>query len=125
MGHWCNTTLSGYPHLMYTERVGVVFGPSVNVMALSKQIRHIAISLALAGLLIFSSTLGSVWHTHSDGSERACPVCHYSHQAADKPLDGHRLPVLAPVGRNTDAVLPAFEPAPDIHRVPARAPPSA
>jgi|HubBroStandDraft_6_1064221.scaffolds.fasta_scaffold119623_3 hypothetical protein len=94
-------------------------------MASKSQIRHVVVSLALAGLLIFSSTLGSVWHSHSDGSERACPVCHYSHQAADKPLDGHRLPVLAPVGRNTDAVQPAFVAAPDIHRVPARAPPSA
>ena len=94
-------------------------------MASKSQIRNVVASLALAALLIFSSTLGSVWHSHSDGSERACPVCHYSHQAADKPLDGHRLPVLAPVGRNIDAVLPAFEPSPDFHRVPARAPPSA
>lgn len=94
-------------------------------MASKSQIRRVVVSLALAGLLIFSGTLGSVWHAHNDGSKRACPVCHYSHQAAYKPLDGHRLPVLEPVGRNTDAVLPAFEPSPDIHRVPARAPPSA
>jgi len=82
-------------------------------------------ALALAGLLIISGTLGSVWHTHSSGDERACPVCHYSHQAVDKPLAGHGLPVLAPVGRNTDAVLPAFEPAPDFRRIPVRAPPTA
>jgi hypothetical protein len=90
-----------------------------------KHIRHVVLALALAGLLIVTGTLGSVWHTHSSGDERACPVCHYSHQAADKPLAGHRLPVLAPVGRNTDAALPAFEPAPDLCIVPARAPPAA
>jgi hypothetical protein len=93
-------------------------------MVSERKIRLVIVSLALVSLLIFGSTLGIVCHTHSNGSERACPVCHYSHQAADKPLDGHRLPVLAAVGRNFDAVLPAFQSSPDIHRVPARAPPS-
>jgi hypothetical protein len=86
---------------------------------------RVLMALALAGLLILSGTLGSVWHSHSSGSERACPVCHYSHETADKPHVGNRVPVLAPVGRNLDAIVPSFEPAPEQRKVPARAPPSA
>ncbi len=94
-------------------------------MATNKYLRNAAIALALTCLLIITGTLGTAWHSHASGSDRACPVCHYSHQTADKPLSGHRLPVLATVGRSSDAALPALEPIPEFRRIPARAPPTA
>jgi hypothetical protein len=77
------------------------------------------------GLLVFATTLSNVWHHHDSNSENACPICHLNHQPIERPLAGHRLPVLVPVSAHADAFRPSIAPTSDFRRVPARAPPSA
>jgi hypothetical protein len=105
-------------------RASFVIG-SESVKSLSKYTRYLVVPLALVGLLVITTTLGNVWHHHDSNSESACPICHFNHQPIEKPLAGHRLPVLVPISSNAEVLQPSLEPAPDSPLIPARAPPSA
>ncbi|HEY4742707.1 MAG TPA: hypothetical protein VIH76_19080 [Candidatus Acidoferrales bacterium] len=96
-----------------------------NVKFSSKYTRYLIVPLALAALLVITTTLGNVWHHHDSNSETTCPICHFNHQPIEKPLAGNRLPVLMPISSNPDVSHPSLELAPDPHCIPARAPPSA
>jgi hypothetical protein len=87
--------------------------------------RYFALPLALTALLIVTTTFGAAWHSHDSNSDQNCPICHFNHQPLEKPLAGIRLPVLAPVGTSATIAQPTNPVEPSIHRVPARAPPSA
>lgn len=86
--------------------------------------RYLVVPLALAGLLVLTTTFGAAWHHHDANSEHACPICHFNHQPIEEPLATYRLPVLAPVGTKAIVLRPAAKIEPDLRRVPARAPPA-
>jgi hypothetical protein len=94
-------------------------------MKLKSHLRYLVVPVALAALLIVTTTFGAAWHHHASNSEQNCPICHFNHQPLEKPLAGIRLPVLAPVGVSATIARPTNPLEPSIHRVPARAPPSA
>ena len=81
--------------------------------------------VALLALLLLSMTLGSVWHHHANSSEANCPICHLSHQPADRPIASDRTPTLAAVGPRFETQEPDFVLTRGSERIPARAPPSA
>jgi hypothetical protein len=88
--------------------------------------RYLVVPVALLALLLVGMTLGSVVLHHHDGSaESTCPICHLSHQPADRPLATDHAPtfaVVAPTPQLLDEVLAT---SPFVRRVPARAPPTA
>ena len=94
-------------------------------MRAKNYLRYLVVPLVLAGLLIFTTTLGGAWHHHDSTSDRACPICHFAHQPIEKPLATYRQPVLAPVGTSPVVARPSGKIEPELRRVPARAPPTA
>jgi len=94
-------------------------------MSTKVYLRYVVVPLALAGLLILTTTFGVVWHHHASNTEQNCPICHFNHQPLENSLAGCGLPVLAPLGASATIAKPSSEIEPSIRRVPARAPPSA
>ncbi len=90
-----------------------------------KPIRYMVVPVALLVLLVFSMTIGSVWHHHANSSESTCPICHLSHQPIERSVASVRTPTLAPVGPRLESREPNLSPTRVTERVPARAPPSA
>jgi len=78
----------------------------------------------LVALLVAAPLVTGLWHRHASSSDNNCPVCHFNHQAMDRPLDGQRMPTLDVV-RDTPAPaetrVAAAQAAPPL---PSRAPPS-
>jgi len=89
-----------------------------------KAIRCLLVSVALIVLLVFVTTLGSVWHHHADSSEANCSICHVNHQPMERTLSSDRTPALAQLEFRPELSEPAFTPAPLAPRLPARAPPA-
>jgi hypothetical protein len=93
-------------------------------MSSHKAIRCLLVPVALIVLLVFVTTLGSVWHHHATSSEANCSICHLNHQPMERPLASDRSPALAQFGFRPEPSEPAFTPAPLAPRLPARAPPA-
>ena len=89
-----------------------------------RSIRRLLVPIALIVLLIFVTTLGSVWHHHADSSEANCSICHVNHQPMERPLASDRTPALAQLGFRPEPAEPAFTPCHLAPRLPARAPPA-
>jgi hypothetical protein len=89
-----------------------------------KAFRCLLVPVALIVLLVFVTTLGSVWHHHANSSEANCSICHVNHQPMERPLVSDRTPALAQLGFRPEAAAPAFTPSPLAPRLPARAPPA-
>lgn len=88
-------------------------------------VRLAVTAMAVLMLLVFATTLGSVWHHHTTSSEATCPICHLNHQPVQRPLTVSRAPQLEITRSSPDANVPETAPAPVIRRLAARAPPSA
>ena len=76
-------------------------------------------------LLVAAPLLASLYHRHTNSTDTNCPVCHFNHQAMDRPLDVQRMPTLvvvhdspAPMGTR----IASSQAAPPL---PSRAPPFA
>jgi len=89
-----------------------------------KAIRYLAVSVTLVAVFVLA-TLGCVWHHHASSTDTNCSICHLNHQAMGHPLLSDRAPALAVVGTRRDPREPAFIYGPVVHRIPARAPPTA
>ncbi|HXN73379.1 MAG TPA: hypothetical protein VN861_12605 [Candidatus Acidoferrales bacterium] len=89
-----------------------------------KAIRCVLVPVALIVLLVFVTTLGSVWHHHAHSSEANCSICHVNHQPMERPLASDRTPALAQLEFRPEPSEPAFAPSPLAPRLPARAPPA-
>jgi hypothetical protein len=88
--------------------------------------RYSVVPLVLLALLLIATTLGDVWHHHSNStSEDNCPICHLNHQPMERPLASHRSPTLIPTGPGPETFDYESAPNPTVVRVPARAPPTA
>jgi hypothetical protein len=86
------------------------------------------VPVALLALLLVVMTTTSVvgHHHHHDGNTEArCPICHLSHQPVDTPTAAPYAPTFALVASAAEPRDPGMAPSPAIHRVPARAPPTA
>ena len=90
-----------------------------------KAIRYLVVTAALVALLVFATTLGSVFHHHTGSTDTNCSICHLTHQPVERPLVAHRAPVLAAVARHVEQREPDLVSGPQLPRLPARAPPSA
>ena len=90
-----------------------------------RAIRSVIMAVALLALLVFTLTLGGIWHNHSKVSDTNCSICHLNHQPMERPLASHRQPALTTVGHRPEPQEPGFTPNPETPRLPARAPPSA
>jgi len=90
-----------------------------------KTIRCLIATAALAALLVFAATLGSVFHHHNGSTDTNCSICHLTHQPVERSLVVHRAPALAAVGMHVEQQEPDFVSGPLVLRLPARAPPSA
>jgi hypothetical protein len=89
-------------------------------------IRYLIAPVALLLLLLVGMTLVSVYHHHAaDSSEANCSICHLSHQPIDRPLAVDPQPTLALLAAAPEPRDTGLASAPVIHRLPARAPPSA
>jgi hypothetical protein len=88
-------------------------------------IRYVLVSMALLSLLLLATTLGGIFHHHAGSSDTNCSICHLNHQAADRPLAGHREPSLNLIGPRLEFQELQCAPAIETPRLPARAPPSA
>src|SRR5580700_3389250 len=93
-------------------------------MRTQRAIRCLLVPVALIVLLVFVTTLGSVWHHHANSSEANCSICHLDHQPVEPPVATDRTPALAQLGLRPELAEPAFTPVPFAHRLPARAPPA-
>jgi hypothetical protein len=93
-------------------------------MRKQKAIRYVLVPVALVALLVFVTTLGSVWHHHAGSSDVNCSICHATHQPLERPLASDRTPALAQLGFRPEPSEPAFTRAPLAPRLPARAPPA-
>jgi hypothetical protein len=102
-------------------------GPFLNLnkMAERKAIRYLVVTAALVALLVFGTTLGSVFHHHASSTDTNCSICHFTHQAMERPLVADRAPALASIGPRFEPQEPDFVASPLAPRLPARAPPSA
>jgi hypothetical protein len=81
--------------------------------------------VTLAVLLVAAPLLAGLFHHHASSSDSNCPVCHFNHQAMDRPLAEHRLPSFEVVREEpapVDTFVPAVQAAAPL---PSRAPPSA
>src|ERR1700690_585986 len=91
-----------------------------------KSIRYILVAVALLALVGVTATLGGVLHHHQNStSENTCQICHLNHQPIERPLASDRGPVMAPVGAQPEPEDYEFSPGLLVHRLPARAPPTA
>jgi hypothetical protein len=93
-------------------------------MPQKKAIRYLVVPVALVALLVFATTLGSVWHHHTNSSDTSCSICHLTHQPIERPLVGNRAPALATLGQQFEPQEPGFVSRPMARRIPARAPPA-
>jgi hypothetical protein len=97
----------------------------LNKMAERKAIRYLVVTAALVALLVFATTLGSVFHHHASSTDTNCSICHFTHQVMERPLVADRAPALASVGPYFEPQELDFVASPLAPRLPARAPPSA
>jgi hypothetical protein len=97
----------------------------LNNMAERKVIRNLAVTAALIALLLFGTTLGSVFHHHSSSADTNCSICHLTHQVMERPTVTDRGPALASMDLHFEPTEPDFVASPVAPRLPARAPPSA
>jgi len=88
------------------------------------QIRFSLAPVALLALLVFASTLGSIWHHHTGASDANCSFCQVSHQPIEPAHASGGETVLVLVGLRVEAPPPLFLPAPDTRQLSARAPPA-
>jgi hypothetical protein len=89
-----------------------------------RAVRYVVVTVALVALLVFVTTLGSVWHRHAGSSDANCSICHLNHQPMERPIASDRTPALAQLGFRPEPSEPAFTPTPFAPRLPARAPPA-
>jgi len=73
-------------------------------------------------VLVLGTTLGMVWHHHTNSSPETCPLCHLTISPS---LDGVRACIMVPVGAGPEAGYIAYIPEIKSSRIPARAPPTA
>ena len=97
----------------------------LNYMAERNVIRNLVVTAALIALLLFGTTLGSIFHHHSSSTDTNCSICHFTHQAMERPNVAERGPALACVRPHFEPNEPDFVANPVAPRLPARAPPSA
>ena len=86
------------------------------------------VPVALLALLLVGMTTTSLTghHHHHDGTTEArCPICHLSHQPVDTPAAANHALTFALIATATEPREAGLAPTPAIHRVPARAPPTA
>ena len=87
-------------------------------------IHYVVMPVALIALLVFVTTLGSVWHRHVGSSDSNCSICHATHQPLERPLLVHREPTLANVSCRFEPQEPGLVPSPITRRTATRAPPT-
>jgi hypothetical protein len=89
-----------------------------------KAIRYLVVTAAMITLLLFATTLGSVFHHHASSTDTNCSICHLTHQPIT-PQVATCASVVAAVAMLFEAPEPQFVSSAVAPRLPARAPPSA
>jgi hypothetical protein len=81
--------------------------------------------VVLSALLVAAPLAANLCHHHDSSSDNNCPVCHFNHQAMDRPIAAQPLPSFGIVTFHPAPAASPFVASLALSPLPSRAPPAA